>query len=66
MKGHGIWEHLTVIWYMTSYDSICQVVRIPDAGDRHLEPCAGMISYMISEDNDIDYDIIGFEITMIS
>ncbi len=25
-----------------------------------------MISYMISEDNDIDYDIIGFEMSMIS
>ncbi len=25
-----------------------------------------MISYMISKDNDIDYDIIGFEISMIS
>ncbi len=24
------------------------------------------ISYMISEDNDIDYDIIGFEMSMIS
>ncbi len=24
-----------------------------------------MISYMISEDNDIDYDIIGFEMSMI-
>ncbi len=37
-----------------------------------LTPASGtlryMISYMISEDNasDIDYDIIGFEITMIS
>jgi hypothetical protein len=42
------------------------VYVMSDAGDRHLEPCARMISYMISEDNDIDYDIIGFEITMIS
>jgi hypothetical protein len=25
-----------------------------------------MISYMILEDNDIDYDIIGFEMSMIS
>ncbi len=25
-----------------------------------------MISYMISEDNDIEYDIIGFEMSMIS
>jgi hypothetical protein len=34
MKGHGIWEHLTVrviCWYATSYDGICQVVGIPDA-----------------------------------
>jgi hypothetical protein len=36
----------------------------------HLDSDGGtlryMISYMRSEDNDIDYDIIGFEITMIS
>ena len=31
MTGHGIWGHIpTITEYMTSYDGICQVVRIPD------------------------------------
>jgi hypothetical protein len=37
-KGHGIWEHLTVICrYMTSYDGICQVIRIPDGCRDHTD-----------------------------